>query len=262
MLNCPLCNRNINNDATSSATSSATESRPKIDVLEEKTLREHQAQTLYSAHDYIQYTQGSESYVCSNPVLLEDFPSAFADMAPCRFELHDAPQLLKKELTGLFPGVKAFSSGNSVSVITMARETQNDMSTWSDQVEDERDLITDQFVSMAKEVCTRLKYDGYWADFIDPTAGIPFYTANTNGTMFETDEKYRLLGFRIEDLGCCKVICHRDFGRNVFVGSIFTSVPIHTGVIQDIFQELNLTQCLAVFQSEKKEEKFPSDLFA
>lgn len=103
------------------------------------------------------------------------------------------------------------------------------------------------------QIFCRLKYDGYWADFIDPAAGIPYYTQQTNGTMFETDEKYRLLGFRIEDLGCCKVISHKDFGRNVFVGSIFTSVPIHTGIVQDLFQrDLKLASSLATFHSDKK----------
>ena len=68
--------------------------------------------------------------------------------------------------------------------------------------------------------------------------------------MFETDDKYRLLGFRIEDLGCCKVICHKEFGRKVFVGTIFTSVPSSNGVIQDLFEDLNLDH-LNTFQSDK-----------
>ena len=86
----------------------------------------------------------------------------------------------------------------------------------------------------------RLKNDGWWADFIDPNSGTPFYAQHTNNTMFETDEKYRLLGFRIEDLGCCKVICHRDFGRKVFVGTVVTSVPPHTGIVQDLFNDMHI----------------------
>ena len=112
---------------------------------------------------------------------------------------------------------------------------------------------------------SRLKSDGYWADFIDPTTGTPFFGPHSNTTMFETDEKYRLLGFRIEDLGCCKVICHKDFGRKVFVGTVVTSVPIHTGLIQDMFTDLSLGPNLTAFHSEEKKKKMSrhsaSDLF-
>jgi len=234
---------------------SKSSGRSKVKLFEEiKLSQEHQAQTLYSANDYIKYTSGVETYVCSNPVLLDSFPAlaaAYNMSEKCRFELHDAPQLLKKEVQGLFPGVSAFSSLKSdLSVITMVQQTTNDMSTWSDLVDTERELLTDQFVGLAKEVCGRLKKDGYWADFIDPSAGVPYYGRHTNTTMFETDDKYRLLGFRIEDLGCCKVICHKEFGRKVFVGTIFTSVPSSNGVIQDLFVDLNLNH-LNTFQSNK-----------
>jgi hypothetical protein len=42
----------------------------------------------------------------------------------------------------------------------------------------------------------RLRNENYWCDFIDPSCGKPYFGLNTNTTMFETDEKYRLLGFR------------------------------------------------------------------
>ena len=74
----------------------------------------------------------------------------------CKFELHDAPQLLRKEVRPLFPDVPAFSNpANAISVITMAQETTNDMSTWSDEMENERETLTEQFVGFAKEVCGR-----------------------------------------------------------------------------------------------------------
>ena len=135
--------------------------RAKVDVLEDKTSQEHQAQTLYSAHDYIHFTSGVETYVCSNPVLLDTFPSAFSDqqmkeLHHIKFELHDAPHLLKKELKPLFTDTTAFNNlSNAISVITMARETENDMSTWSDGVEEERETLIGQFVILAREICGR-----------------------------------------------------------------------------------------------------------
>ena len=129
-------------------------SRLKIDILEDKTMRERQAQTLYSANDYIQYSQ-EEGYVCSNPVLIESFPPPDS-MDKCKFELHEAPQLLRKEMGPLFPGVEAFHNpNNTVSVITMVQETKNDMSAWSSQMEEEREGLTCQFVGLAKEFCGR-----------------------------------------------------------------------------------------------------------
>lgn len=106
-------------------------------------------------------------------------------------------------------------------------------------MEEEREKLTEDFVSAAKEMCARLKNDGYWADFIDPSSGTPYYGGHTNSAMFETDERYRLLGFRIEDLGCCKVISHKQFGRNVFVGTIFTDVGTKNGIINEMFHDLS-----------------------
>ena len=49
-------------------------SKIQSDVLTRYTQKEHQAQTLYSANDYIQHTDQAERYVCSEPGVLETFP--------------------------------------------------------------------------------------------------------------------------------------------------------------------------------------------
>ena len=43
----------------------------------------------------------------------------------------------------------------SLSVITIAQRTENDMSAWSDGMETERELLTEHYVAAAKEICAR-----------------------------------------------------------------------------------------------------------
>ena len=58
-------------------------------------------------------------------------------------------------MLALFPGQK-LEEGN-LSVVTLAIRTEHDMSTWSDQVEEERERLTEHLVITAKEVCGQLK---------------------------------------------------------------------------------------------------------
>ncbi|CAB4069550.1 Methylmalonic aciduria and homocystinuria type D protein, mitochondrial,Methylmalonic aciduria and homocystinuria type D homolog, mitochondrial [Lepeophtheirus salmonis] len=136
-----------------------------------------------------------------------------------KFEFHEAPTLLKSHVQPMFPHINELSP---MSVISLSQKTNADMSKWSDATEKEREVLTEHFLEIAKEVCARIKDQGYWADFIHPSFGTPYYAKPKGSlTFYETDEKFRLLGFRIEDLGCCKVLVHKDFGKHVFVWSDF-----------------------------------------
>ncbi|CAF2054641.1 unnamed protein product, partial [Rotaria magnacalcarata] len=57
-------------------------------------------------------------------------------------------------------------------------------------------------------MCAYLTGKQYWADFIDPSSGRPYYGPHTADTLFETDERYRYFGINIVDLGCCRVVEH------------------------------------------------------
>ena len=173
------------------------------DILSTPTQRESQVHTLYNANDFIKYTTGSEKDIFSDPKMLREFPD-LPSIEMMDLEVHDAPALVRRELGYLFPE-EDLSSG-PLSVLTMSFYTDNDMSKWSEEMEDEREKLMGHSVVICKELCGRLKDDGYWSDFIDPSSGSPHYSAHTNSTLFETNETYRALGFDIDDLGCCKVI--------------------------------------------------------
>lgn len=143
------------------------------------------------------------------------------------------PKLLRKDLPSLFPGQK-FAESRTVTVLNVTQKSEHDMSTWSPAVELERDTLIAKFVSSANAVCTALYNRGFWADFIDPTSGRPYLGQYTNATLFETDERYKQLGVTIDDLGCCKIIKHLNWGTHAFVGSIFTDAPFDAEEIQTL----------------------------
>ncbi|XP_033118239.1 methylmalonic aciduria and homocystinuria type D homolog, mitochondrial-like isoform X2 [Anneissia japonica] len=136
----------------------------------------------------------------------------------------DCPKSLIKGFSDLFPDIDL--SKGSITILTLCQKTKNDMSTWSPEVEHEREELLENFMTSAVEICKLLTEAGFWADFIDPSSGQAFVGAsNPNSTLFETDERFTKLGFDIEDLGCCKCIRHRDWGMHIFVGTLFTTAP-------------------------------------
>lgn len=61
-----------------------------------------------------------------------------------------------------------------------------------------------------------------------------FFGPYTNNPLFETDERYRHLGFSVDDLGCCKVIRHNLWGTHVVVGSIFTNAEPDSPIMRKL----------------------------
>ncbi|XP_053374606.1 cobalamin trafficking protein CblD-like [Mercenaria mercenaria] len=147
-------------------------------------------------------------------------PSA-EDLLEC--VAHECPQLMRKDFADLFPWMDIMQG--HFTVITVSQKTKEDMSGWSMEVEAEREELLDSFIKGATEICEALNKVGYWADFIDPSCGKPFHSQHTNSSLFETDERYRKLGFEIEDLGCCKVIRHHIWGTHAYIGCLFTNAP-------------------------------------
>ncbi|XP_018422277.1 PREDICTED: methylmalonic aciduria and homocystinuria type D protein, mitochondrial [Nanorana parkeri] len=173
------------------------------------------------------YFQGSEISLQQQDVCSAE---TYFENAKVECAMQRCPELLKRDVVSMFPEVP----DNSVIVLTVTQKTVNDMTMWSEEVESEREVMLEKFINGAKEICYALRLEGYWADFIDPSSGLAFFGPYTNNSLFETDERYRHLGFRVEDLGCCKVIRHNVWGTHVVVGSIFTNAPQDSTIMRKL----------------------------
>ncbi|CAI4230623.1 unnamed protein product [Auanema sp. JU1783] len=156
---------------------------------------------------------------------------------PIELSLQECPRLLKKDLKFLFPDLKLDKV--AVSVLNLTQKTENDMASWSKDMEEEREVLTASFVSSAQAICNSLRSCGYWADFVDPSSGRPFLGHYSNYALFETDDVYKYMGFNIEDLGCCKVLKHVAWGSHAFVGTLFTDAPMDSQIVKDILAKVN-----------------------
>lgn len=94
-------------------------------------------------------------------------------------EAHECPLLLVKDFQELFPRSNVNLS-NGLTVLTITHKTEHDMSVWSKEVNEEREKLLEKFVSTAQRMCGYLKESGYWADFVDPSSGRPYYVRTTN----------------------------------------------------------------------------------
>ncbi|KAL6485157.1 hypothetical protein MHYP_G00072020 [Metynnis hypsauchen] len=154
----------------------------------------------------------------------------YFDHSKVECAIQSCPELLKKDFELMFPEAPS----SSMMVVTVTQKTENDMTAWSEEVDQEREELLAKFIAGAKEICLALRTEGFWADFIDPSSGLAFFGSYTNNTLFETDERYRHLGFQIEDLGCCKVIRHSLWGTHVFVGTVFTNAPPNSLIMKKL----------------------------
>ncbi|XP_046580409.1 LOW QUALITY PROTEIN: cobalamin trafficking protein CblD-like [Haliotis rubra] len=179
-----------------------------------------------------QFIISSEQIEADSGYLKEPPIPTPSDMLECVAQ--DCPHILRKDFTDLFPGHDIMEG--AFTVITISQRTQHDMTGWSTQVDIERETLLATFIQGATEICDALQQAGYWADFIDPSCGKPYRGPHTNSSLFETDERYRKLGFEIEDLGCCKVIQHHLWGTHAYVGCLFTNAPLDHPVIQQMQQ--------------------------
>lgn len=152
----------------------------------------------------------------------------YFDHSNIECSMHPCPELLKKDLELFFPAAPA----GSLTVVTV---TQKTLGMEGEDLDLERQRLLDKFVSGAKELCFTLWRGGFWADFINPTTGLAhFGYISSDSSVLKMEEPVRHLGFRIEDLGSCKVIRHVLKGTQAFTGTLFTNAPSNSHIMEKL----------------------------
>ncbi|XP_070968893.1 cobalamin trafficking protein CblD-like [Oncorhynchus clarkii lewisi] len=137
--------------------------------------------------------------------------------------IQTCPELLKKEFESYFPSAPA----SAITVVTV-KHTRCEV---IDKEVIDREQLLHKFVSGAKEICFALWTAGFWADFIDPSSGSAFFGSHSNHPLLK-EEEWSRLGFHIEASGSCTVIRHVLRGTPTFVGTVFTTAPANSHVME------------------------------
>mmetsp|Transcript_71081 Transcript_71081/g.139622 ORF Transcript_71081/g.139622 Transcript_71081/m.139622 type:complete len:200 (+) Transcript_71081:17-616(+) len=111
-------------------------------------------------------------------------------------------------------------------VINTMQHARLDLVRIGDDVEAEKDRLILSFFDMARYIRDELANKrSYWVDYIDPCSGLPVCSEGQN--MFnEVDCAQTLLGYSVQNAGCCKIILHPQWGSAVYPASIFTTAPV------------------------------------
>ncbi|KAG5885885.1 hypothetical protein JTB14_019147 [Gonioctena quinquepunctata] len=148
----------------------------------------------------------------------------------CRVQM--CPTLLRETVKDLFP-YRTLDDHSELSVITIALKPNVRDMRKNKEMETER--LAQMFLIASKNICDKLRASGYWADFINPYSGRPYFTPSSLRELYQTDEKFRCLDFQISEMKNCKIISIEGNLQKQFVGSLFTSAPCKKNPLNSIF---------------------------
>ncbi|XP_071186775.1 cobalamin trafficking protein CblD-like [Salvelinus alpinus] len=183
------------------------------------------AATSNERHEFVMAQFVSEFQVNSGHMLSRSVRKAehYFDQPNVNCSIQTCPELLKKEFESYFPSAPA----SAITVVTV-KHTRCEV---IDKEVIDREQLLHKFVSGAKEICFALWTAGFWADFIDPSSGSAFFGSHSNHPLLK-EEEWSRLGFHIEASGSCTVIRHVLRGTPTFVGTVFTTAPANSQVME------------------------------
>ena len=122
-------------------------------------------------------------------------------------------------------GAGGDSGGMELLAIPTNQQARQDLVAVGEEIEFEKDRLLSVFLDFGKDLCEKLRAQGFWADYIDPCSGLPMMTKDCNKVYSEVDGMECLLNYRAYNAGFCKVLTHPRWGSAVYPATIFCYAP-------------------------------------
>jgi Methylmalonic aciduria and homocystinuria type D protein len=122
-------------------------------------------------------------------------------------------------------GAGGDSGGMELLAIPTNQQARQDLVAVGEEIEFEKDRLLNVFLDFGKDLCEKLRAQGFWADYIDPCSGLPMMTKDCNKVYSEVDGMECLLNYRAYNAGFCKVLTHPRWGSAVYPATIFCYAP-------------------------------------
>eukprot|EP01135_Chromosphaera_perkinsii_P004609 Nk52_evm2s292 gene=Nk52_evmTU2s292 len=147
--------------------------------------------------------------------------------------IHECPKRMMREMKQLFPCLGTETEKDKalveelLIVPTFQRMESDMLGVENPGADKEKDEKLDVFFKWATAVCQKIVSQSYFADFTDPCSGFP--AIGERGTTFYPDVNgaEALLGYNLDNMGCCKVLSHPKWGTKVYPATLFTTAPAH-----------------------------------
>jgi len=152
----------------------------------------------------------------------------------------ECPKLLKDKLSSvMFGSTQSRFKDNISTVLTLNFKTELSQSVYTENMVSERKEIIQKFTKLAKYICFSMINDDRYADFINPSTGKAWINeAHVDQSLSPAEECLgELESLTITDIGCCKIMSHKDFETNVFTGIIVTNAKPDHWFLQKLVTE-------------------------
>ena len=151
--------------------------------------------------------------------LMREFIHVFGE------KYHDNDDFMRDTNGGAGDDATSGDSGMELLAIPTNQQARQDLVAVGEEIEFEKDRLLNVFLDFGKDLCEKLRGQGFWADYIDPCSGLPMMTKDCNKVYSEVDGMECLLNYRAYNAGFCKVLTHPRWGSAVYPATIFCYAP-------------------------------------